>query len=158
MIAIYIDGANLHQGLKDLWWLDYGRFRIRLTDKYTECSVYIFLWYIEVQEGLYNQLREAWYILIFKETRQIEWKTKGNCDAELVVQAVSQYFEENIIKVVLVTGDGDFACLVKFFQSKRCAITLLAPNKRFCSYLLKKTNTPIVFLDDVYSHFKKIPQ
>ena len=158
MTCIYIDGANLHQGLKDLWWLDYARFRKRLIDKYGLCSIYVFLWYIEIYEPLYIYLRELWYILIFKETRQIEWKTKGNCDAELVVQSLSQFYEEYTTKVILVTGDGDFACLVKFFQSKKCPVVLLAPNSIFCSYLLKKTNVYIVFLNEVYNHFKKIPQ
>lgn len=155
---VYIDGANLHQWAKDRWWIDYQKFKKRLSDKYRMHKVYLFLWYIKGNELLYSQLNQLWYILIFKETLQVKGKVKWNCDAELVVQSVSQYFEENTKRVILVTGDGDFACLVEFFKQRLCPITLLAPNKNFCSYLLKKTNIPIVLLEEVQSNFKKIPQ
>lgn len=40
----YIDGANLHSGIKNLGWeLDYARFRVWLKEKYNVQKAYIFL-------------------------------------------------------------------------------------------------------------------
>jgi hypothetical protein len=43
----YIDGANLHRGIKELGWhLDYKRFRIFLKDRYAIETAYLFLGFI----------------------------------------------------------------------------------------------------------------
>ncbi|TSD06001.1 MAG: Uncharacterized protein Athens071412_148 [Parcubacteria group bacterium Athens0714_12] len=40
----YIDGANLHKGVKGLGWnLDYRRFRVWLREKYFIEQAYIFI-------------------------------------------------------------------------------------------------------------------
>ena len=57
------------------------------------------------------------FFVSFKPT--LEYKdgtTKGNCDAELVLQAMIEYL--NYDKAVIVTGDGDFYCLVKYLVEK----------------------------------------
>jgi len=87
--------------------------------------------------------------LIFKETLEINGKVKGNCDAELVVKALSNYYENPLDHSVLITGDGDFACLIQFFISKSHKISVVAPNQKYCSYLIKKTNVPIVMLEQL---------
>jgi len=154
----YIDWANLHQGSKPWWGIDYEKFKIRLCEKYKIEKVYLFMGYVKGHEVLYSQLSERWYTLIFKETLEVAGKVKWNCDAELVIKSVSNFYEEWTTKALLVTGDGDFACLVDFFEEKKVNTILLAPNKRFCSYLLKKRNVPIVLLEEVKWKFWKSPQ
>lgn len=151
---VYIDGANLHQWSK-LWKqaIDYARFFKRLSDKYKPTQIYMFVWYIEEKKKLYTHLSDIWFTLIFKETLVVEGKVKGNCDAELVIQAVSDFYDHNTKRWILVSGDGDFGCLLDFYIHKKCRTILLAPNQQFCSYLLKKKNTPIVFLEDVAHKF-----
>jgi hypothetical protein len=40
----FIDGANLHNGTKNLGWdFDYKKFRVWLTEKYSVGRAYIFL-------------------------------------------------------------------------------------------------------------------
>lgn len=87
--------------------------------------------------------------MVFKETLNIKGTVKGNCDAELVVKAVTDYYEQHTDQVILVTGDGDFSCLVDFFTERKCKVVICAPDKKSCSYLLKKRNVPIVWLDEV---------
>ena len=41
-----------------------------------------------------------------------EGKPKGNVDAELVLQAMIDY--QDYERAVIVTSDGDFACLVRY--------------------------------------------
>ena len=150
----YIDGANLHQWSKSRWGIDYKKFKRRLSEKYKCTRIFLFLWYIKGKESLYSQLSDQWYTLVFKETLEIEGKVKWNCDAELVVKAVSSVYEDKTTKAIIVTWDGDFACLIDFFKEKRHPITLLAPNKSYCSYLLKKRNIPIVLLEEVKHKFQ----
>jgi uncharacterized LabA/DUF88 family protein len=151
---VYIDGANLHQWVKDRWGIDYRKFKIWLCDKYKAQTIYLFIWYIKGKEQLYSQLSQWWYTLIFKETLEIDGKVKWNCDAELVVKALSGFYELSPYHSVIVTWDGDFACLLDFFIEKGHKHTLLAPNKKYCSYLLKKRNSPIVLLEDIRQKFQ----
>ena len=151
----YIDWANLHQWSKPWGGVDYEKFKIRLCDKYKTERIYLFVGYVKGNEALYSQLSQHGYTLVFKETLEIDGKVKGNCDAELVVKAISSIYEEHTTKAVLVTGDGDFACLLDFFKEKSHKVVLLVPNKHFCSYLLKKRNVPMVVLEDVKHKFTK---
>jgi len=92
---VYIDGANLHKGIKDLGWdLDYQRFFVWLTEKHKASCVYMFLGHIPKHEPLYNRLTEIGYHLIFKEVTTHKGKPKGNCDAEMVLRAVKDVCEE----------------------------------------------------------------
>jgi uncharacterized LabA/DUF88 family protein len=154
----YIDGANLHQGVKNSGWkLDYRRFRVWLSEKYSVKTAYIFIGLIPKYKDLYSYLQECGYILIFKEVIYAsDGKAKGNCDADLVLQAVMDFYENKFDSAVLVSSDGDYASLVKFLlDRKRLTATLSPHRKDKCSILLKRTNAPIVYLDEVSVFFKK---
>ncbi|MDO8505418.1 MAG: NYN domain-containing protein [bacterium] len=77
-------------------------------------------------------------------------KAKGNCDADLVLHATRDYYENNPVAVLLVSSDGDYAPLVRFWQEKKvpCAIVSPAPISK-CSILLKRTGAPIIYLEDM---------
>ena len=147
----YIDGANLHKGVETLGWkLDYKRFRIWLTEKYGVIRAYLFIGLIPKYTGLYTYLQEAGFMLVFKETTYDgSGKPKGNCDADLVVQVMQDSYENNFEKAVVVASDGDYASLVKLLKEKDKLEIILSPaiNKK-CSLLLKRTDTPIVYLND----------
>lgn len=144
----YIDGANLDKALRDLKWkLDYRRFRIWLRDKYHVTGAYIFLGLVPKHKDLYTKLQEAGFTLVFKETTYDgEGNVKGNCDADLVLKATVDFFEKNFDKAVLVSSDGDYACLVKFLKERNAFLSILSPGNK-CSFLLRKLNTPLVYLD-----------
>lgn len=64
-------------------------------------------------QKLYNFLQTHRSALIFK--RILENQQKGineNCDAELVLRAITDI--KNYNKVIIITGGGDFYCLVKY--------------------------------------------
>lgn len=66
----------------------------------------------------------------------------------MVLQAVSDMYEGFYDKAVVVTGDGDFACLVKFLQEKQRFLTLISPNHKRASVLLKRAvSGNIIFLE-----------
>ncbi len=143
----YIDGANLHKGIYSLGWkLDYFRFRIWLKEKYCVDRAYIFIGFIEENESLYAFLRNAGFILVFKKTFTDRYGlVKGNCDADLVLWSVRDFYENVYHKAVIVSSDGDYDSLIKFLLLKGRLKVLLSPYKR-CSMLLRETNAPIVYL------------
>lgn len=145
----YIDGNNLHQGVKELGWIiDYFRLKSWLIQKYQVNRAYIFLGYVPGNQRLYQKLRRAGFILVFKSlSYHPDGKFKGNCDAELVLQAVVDYYENRFGQAVLISGDGDFACLAMFLLTKKVLKTIVAPNKNSCSYLIKRIQTSLLFLD-----------
>ena len=111
----FIDSQNVNLAIRGLGWkLDWKRFRVYLREKYAVTKAFLFIGYIEGNNDLYVALQDAGFICIFKPT--LEYKdgtTKGNVDAELVLHAMIEL--QNYEKAVLVTGDGDFYCLVKYW-------------------------------------------
>jgi len=147
----YIDGANLHKGVEALGWkLDYRRFRVWLKDKYSVTRAYIFIGLMPKHKDLYTFLQEIGFTLIFKEiVYDGDGKAKGNCDADLVLRATKDAYENTCHGAVLVSSDGDYAGLVKFLMEKGRFATIVSPaivNK--CSILLKRTGAKISYLDD----------
>lgn len=147
----YIDGANLHGGTRSLGWqLDYARFRVWLSEKYKVSRAYIFIGLIPKYKDLYTYLQEAGFTLVFKEVvYDGDGKPKGNCDADLVLQAVRDTYEKRFDQAIIVSSDGDYASLVKFLNEQRKLRTILSPHsKKLCSILLKRTGAPIAYLSD----------
>ncbi len=134
----FIDSQNLNLGVRDQGWqLDFRRFRVYLKDKYNVVKAYLFLGYLEEHEKLYQALKSYGYELIFKPViRSDHHEVKGNIDAELVLQAMIDYNQYE--KAVIVTGDGDFYCLVKYLNEQGKLLKVLVPNKKKHSRLLRK--------------------
>lgn len=145
----YIDGANLHNGTKELGWeLDYKKFRVWLRDKYGIANAYIFIGLISKNKNLYTYLQEAGFILVYKEvTYDGTGKVKGNCDAALVLKTVCDFYEKHFERVVIVSSDGDYAELVQFLKEKGVLKMVVSPNNK-CSFLLRKQNIPLTYLDN----------
>jgi uncharacterized LabA/DUF88 family protein len=156
----YIDGANLHRGVADLGWkLDYRRFRVWLSEKYGVKTAYLFLGLIPKYKDLYKRLQEAGFTLVFKEViYDGDGKLKGNCDADLVLQAVKDTYENKFDKAILVSSDGDYACLISFLLERQRFYTILSPHtEKKCSILLKRTNARIAYINDKQEQLKQSP-
>ena len=136
----FIDSQNLNLGVRSQGWvLDFRRFRTYLKDKYGISKAFLFMGYVAGNEFLYTDLQEAGYIVIFRPTleRKVGPKTvvKGNVDAELVLHAMIEY--PNYDKAAIVSGDGDFHCLVEYLDKKRKLLKLIVPSGRYSSLLRK---------------------
>ncbi len=144
----YIDGANLHKGVKGLGWkLNYARFRVWLQDKHNVEIVYLFIGLVSANKDMYTKLQEYGYVLVYKEvTYDGNGKIKGNCDADLVLKSTVDFYEGRLKRAVIVASDGDYASLVQFLKEKSIFQSLISPSNK-CSYLLRKLNIPIVYLD-----------
>lgn len=147
----YIDGANLYGGVESLGWkLDYRRFRVWLSEKYGVKAAYLFIGLIPKYKELYKYLQESGFTLIFKEViYDGNGKPKGNCDADLVLQAACDTYENKFDTAVIVSSDGDYASLIKFLKEHEKLKVILSPHtKNLCSILIKRTGAPIAYLDN----------
>lgn len=148
----YIDGNNLYRGIGNSGWkIDLINFRKWLRQKYSIVRAYYFIGLVPEEKELYAFLQKAGFILIFKEIAYTEdGKVKGNCDADLVLEAVKDVYENNCDQQVLVASDGDYASLVKFLIGRKKLRAILSPSIiKKCSILLKKINIPMVYLNDI---------
>lgn len=153
----YIDGANLHRGITDLdWKLDYKRFRVWLSEKYNVRTAYLFIGMIPKYKNLYQSLQEYGFTLIFKEViYDGAGKAKGNCDADLVLQSVRDFYENKFDNALLISSDGDYSCLVSFLLEKKKFHSILSPHPSAkCSILLKRTNAKIIYINDKKQQLK----
>lgn len=136
-IYAFIDSQNLNLAIRDQGWrLDFQRFRVYLSDKYHVKKALLFIGYLPGNQPLYTYLQESGYIVVFKPTLELKDGTvKGNVDAELVLHAMIEY--ENYDQAIIITGDGDFYCLVEHLNKQGKLLKLLVPNVRKYSKLLK---------------------
>lgn len=84
------------------------------------------------------------YIIIHKPIIDRGVK-KGNCDAELVLHAMIEFDEYD--EAIVVSGDGDFYCLVEYLLEKDKLAWLLIPNKTSYSSLLRKFSKKTRFVN-----------
>ena len=143
------DSQNLNLSIKEIGWnLDFRGFRTYLEDKYSVTKAFLFIGFVPTNQSLYTTLQKYGYILIFKPTLQLsDGRVKGNIDAELVLHAMVEY--PNYEKAVIVTGDGDFYCLVDYLRRQGKLLKLMVPNKFKFSSLLKKYMADMVFMNDL---------
>jgi uncharacterized LabA/DUF88 family protein len=153
-LNIYIDGNNLYRSAKELGFdIDYKKFRGWLRQKFNPNKVYLFIGLVPERVKFYEHLQSCGYILVFKQTVSVGEKIKGNCDAELVLKTTSDFYEKESDSSILITGDGDFGCLVEFLKDKKSITEVLAPDEEKCSILIKNKNIKITFLNDLYHKF-----
>jgi len=153
-LNIYIDGNNLYRSAKELGFeIDYKKLRGWLRQKYNVNKVYLFIGLIPARVKFYEHLQSSGYILVFKQTISVGEKIKGNCDAELVLKTVSGFYTKSFDKCLLITGDGDFGCLVEFLKENKVIEGVISPDENKCSILLRNKNIEITFLNDLYHKF-----
>ena len=134
----FIDSQNVNLAIRGQGWiLDWKKFRRHLKETYGAQRVFLFLGYVDDNQSLYRFLEYAGYTIIFKPTlKDGQGFTKGNVDAELVLHAMIEY--QRYDQAIIVTGDGDFYCLVDYLLKKEKLKRLLVPNVRKYSALLKQ--------------------
>ncbi len=153
-IYAFIDSQNLNLGVRVLGWkLDFERFRVYLSDKLNVSKAFLFIGYMSKYEKLYDALKSYGYELIFKQViGDASGKPKGNVDAELVLWAANVEWQ-NYSKAVVVSGDGDFYCLLKLLQEKRRLERLIVPARYSESTLLKPFDAYKLYVEN---HRKKL--
>ena len=81
------------------------------------------------QMRFHSALRDLGYKVIIKEVRWYKDSegnniSKSNVDMDLAVDALAQ--SENLDRVMLITGDGDFVQVIRALQNKGCRVEAVA--------------------------------
>lgn len=135
----FIDSQNLNIGIQTQGWkLDWAKFRKYLADEFKVERAYLFIGQVAGQEDLYEKLTSKGFELVFKPTT--EYKSdgkvtvKGNVDAELVLYAAAITYR-HYNQAVIVSGDGDFYCLVEYLKGQGKLEQILVPNHKYSKSL-----------------------
>lgn len=135
----FIDSQNLNLGVRSLGWkIDYRKLRLYLKNKYSVDKAFMFIGLVQGNQKLYSSLQAAGFILVFKPTVRyfVDGKetVKGNVDAELVLHASAiEYVNYN--KAIVITGDGDFACLMEFLADHNKLEKIITPTHKYSQLL-----------------------
>jgi uncharacterized LabA/DUF88 family protein len=146
----FIDAQNVYRGIKSLGWsIDWFRFRKYLTEKYDVTTAYMFLGYVSTNDGLYETLQKAGFILKFKPViPDSVGKPKGNVDADLVLQTMIDL--PNYDSAIIITSDGDFYSLIRYLYQHNKLRLVMSPYVKTCSSLLKKeAREKIIYMDNL---------
>ena len=145
----FIDSQNLNLSIRNQGWvLDFRKFRKYLDDKYGVTKAFLFIGYVPQNQDLYTNLQKSGFILVFKPTLLLPTgKVKGNVDAELVLHAMVEY--DNYDKALIVTGDGDFYCLVDYLIKQNKLLKLMIPDREKFSSLFRKLVPHTVFMNNL---------
>ncbi len=125
----FIDNENVNISVqKQGWKIDRGKLIAWLREEHGVTKVYMFMGYLKTYEPMYAFFRQLGYELIFKPVTVRGGTTKGNIDAELVLQSMIDL--PNYDQAILLTGDGDFVCLVRYLYEQKKLGALIVPNQR----------------------------
>ncbi len=146
----FIDGQNVHLAIKALGWqIDWKRFRVYLKEHYHVTQAFLFIGYIDGNNALYGKLQQAGFVCIFKPVLKYRDGTvKGNVDAEMVLHTMIQF--ENFHKAIIVSGDGDFYCLIQYLFEQGKLHTVLVPNQhRYSAFIKRFAKKKIAFMNEL---------
>lgn len=140
----FIDGQNLHFGTTHSdpsWKVDVVKFRTYLRRKFGVKRAYYFLGCFDDNlQTMYTGLQDAGYTLVLrKHQREVVSHKKGNVDTDLVFYIMYKlYKHEDIDKVILVSGDGDYYRMVKFLRDEGKLGKIIFPARKNASTLYKQ--------------------
>lgn len=145
----FIDSQNVNLAIRSQGWiLDFKKFRKYLQDKYSITKAFIFIGYVPQNQDLYTALQKDGYILVFKPTLTLkDGRVKGNVDAELVLHAMIEY--PHYERALIITGDGDFYCLVDYLSKQDKLLKIMIPNQKSYSSLYRKAMAHVVFMNNL---------
>ncbi|MGH7237414.1 MAG: NYN domain-containing protein [Candidatus Saccharimonadales bacterium] len=168
-VFAFIDSQNLNVSVQKFGWkLDWRKFRKFLETEYGVVKAYMFIGYLPENEDLYEQMHASGYMVVLKPTVDLtrpkpdmmseqeaaqfakingseeKKPVKGNIDAELVLWAMKEI--SNYDQAIIVSGDGDFYCLIEYLAGKDRLKALLAPNAHY-SQLYNAYEKYVVRLD-----------
>ena len=159
MKNIYIDMANLSAECKlKSYNIDYEKFFVWFSDKYKYDNIFLFTGFLEKYTHTYEVNKIIGYKYFFKEAvfNKDENKIKANCDVDIAIHGTIDTIENNLNEAILVTSDGDFASLVKFWKERSVKVRIISPaDGERCSYLLKKDNNSVTYLSQIIDKITK---
>lgn len=138
-VGVYVDAANISRNggqrmqydvLREFACRDYAEpLRLNVYLTYDEERAETNMVYRDKARAYQSALRELGYKVIEKRVKWFQDETgtrygKANADLDMAVDVLLQ--SENLDRVLLATGDGDFVQVVRALQNKGCRVEALA--------------------------------
>ena len=138
-VGVYVDAANISRNggqrmqydvLREFACRDHAEpLRLNVYLTYDEERAETNAVYRDKARAYQSALRELGYKVIEKRVKWFQDEAgnrygKANADLDMAVDVLLQ--SENLDRVLLVTGDGDFVQVVRALQNKGCRVETLA--------------------------------
>lgn len=132
-VAVFIDAANIIHCYKDTGWkIDFKKLKKYFESKCILVGIYYYSAFFEesvAQKSFFEMLSRKGFILRVKKIRKITNKDgtitlKGNCDTDMVVDAVARMDEYDT--AVIMSGDSDFVSLVNLLRGKNKKVVVVS--------------------------------
>lgn len=154
---VFIDAANVIYSLRDLGWkIDYKKLQHYFLKQTKLVDIYFYIAYFDEDSGkknLLEMLSRKGFKIRSKAVKEIKTTDgiihKGNCDVELTMDAMTLI--NSFDTAVLMSGDSDFAPLVKFLQSHSKKVIIISTRGHVSKELIEVADLYLYF-----DRFKKI--
>ena len=134
-LAVFIDGANLYQAARALGFdIDYRRLLAAFGASGRLVRAYYYTALLDEQEyspirPLVDWLEYNGFTMVTKPLKEFTQATgrrkyKGNMDVEIAVDIME--LAPHLDHIVLISGDGDFRCLVEAVQRRGLRVTVVS--------------------------------
>src|SRR3989338_10779319 len=132
-VAVFIDAANIIHCYEDTKWkIDLKKLKKYFESKCILVVIYYYSAYFEEsesQKSFFEMLSRKGFILRVKKIRKITNENgtvtlKGNCDTDMVVDAVARMSEYDT--AVIMSGDSDFVSLVNLLRGKDKQVLIIS--------------------------------
>lgn len=146
-VAIFIDGANLYHAAKEQKVeIDYAKLLTQLAkDASSLVGVYFYTGIDrnnQNQQSFLSYLRSIGYQIIHKNmVQRADGSKKGNMDIELALDMVA--LVDRYDTAVLVSGDGDFTCVVNLVKQSQARVEVVSFRKATSPMLIDASDSYI---------------
>lgn len=140
----FIDASNIIYGTRDDGWkVDFKKLYKYLVERYGCEVIYYFAGEYEgspKQKSLYRMLEELGYSLMLKPVKMYRqpngsFVRKANCDVDLTLTAMRD--KDRFTHIILMSGDGDFEALIRFFIEVKKRVTVIGHGKNTAKEIKK---------------------
>lgn len=146
-VAVFIDAANIIHCRKDIGWkIDFKKMKKYFDAKCQLVGIYYYSAYFEEsarQKSFFEMLSRKGFIMRLKQLRRITnhdgtIMLKGNCDTDVVVDAVARMAEYDT--AVLLSGDSDFVSLVNLLRGNGKQVIVISTRWHIAKDLIQAAN------------------
>lgn len=170
-VAVYIDGSNTFHAQKKLGWLiDWVKVKKYLTRTYDIIELKYYTGLKDGDESMKSFLRYLNKVGIDVITKPLKkilldkddplfsyardgYVYKANFDVEMTADILMK--TENINRIVIFSGDSDFAYLVKKLNNFGKYVTVFSSRKTI-AWELKLEKAKVIFLEDIEDEIRKV--
>ena len=109
-----------------------------LKEKYKGDVILYFTARFPEHKALYIQLTSQDVLILFKQGYRVNNRLKANCDVEIAHRITYDIENNNVNKIILVSGDGDFVSLLDYAREKIESVRCFCVHPRNTSTMIKE--------------------